>query len=676
MPAATRRGFMLGSSALLASLLMPRAVTPAAARTPADPSSFDDAAYWAFADRMQDQLDRYWDGHTYTPKRAMLSANLLLTHAAAALTGHTGPARRDDRALALVQALCTGPAWVTQAGTGSQGHKPGWQDGISGNSGIQHLVVDTEIAWPLMFAWQAREALGMDQATADLIADRIISTVNGRFWQWPTLRLNQINWYTRMYVAAATVGGDRQDLQTQLLQQVRRFVDGARKPMSGATVSNLGGGYRFHYLPQAQEHHKFNLDSAEYANIVCGFLVAYQQARDAGMPPLDSGRAEVVRAWSERVLSGYWTHAGYLNWDTGLGFKRWHQGKKLGLSQAALLGIAICPELAPHGAWAKHMLDRSFELFDRWVQRDRGLPPANAFSVPSIDDNESSQVIAAARVQANAAQAAILGLGRMRGEQPPPLYAYDPDVGRLAITTPAYNTAIVAVSRNAFPYGGMDIARLFDGRQEVAGGVGGRPPASFGVVVRSGGRMLAASQHAVEQGDDDPLELLEAPRGTGRNPNPYPRLPYAGAFETLRVRGTARANGISIQTTHRFAATFIETEWRVNGANGKVIEALFPSWGANARVTAVNRRGERRGITRNMSLSDVAWFHVESERSGYVVVVDGGKSATVPRPSRQSSAPKPGPTLTIRARGTKVTAKIAPAATPEEARAIADQLIG
>ena len=165
-------------------------------------------------------------------------------------------------------------------------------------------------------------------------------------------------------------------------------------------------------------------------------------------------------------------------------------------------------------------------------------------------------------------------------------------------------------------------------------------------------------------------------RGTGRNPNPYPRLPYAGAFETLRVRGTARANGISIQTTHRFAATFIETEWRVNGANGKVIEALFPSWGANARVTAVNRRGERRGITRNMSLSDVAWFHVESERSGYVVVVDGGKSATVPRPSRQSSAPKPGPTLTIRAKGTKVTAKIAPAATPEEARAIADQLIG
>jgi hypothetical protein len=666
---------MLGSSALLASLLLPRSAP--AQDVPGDqPAALDDAAYWAFADRMQDQLDRHWDGHAYTPKRGMVNANLLLTHAAAALAGHTGPARRDDRAKALITALCEGPAWVTEAGTGSQGHKPGWRDSLTGG-GVQHLVVDTEIAWPLMFAWQAREALGLDTAMADLIADRIISTVNGKFWQWPTLRLNQINWYTRMYVAAATVGGDRHDLQTQLLEQVRRFVDGARKPMTGAKISNLGGGYRFHYLPGAVERHPYNLDSAEYANIVLGFLVAYKQARDAGMPALDSARADVVRAWSERVLTGYWTHAGYLNWDTGLGFKRWHQGKKLGLSQAALLGIAVCPELAPNSPWAKHMLDRSFELFDRWVERDRGLPPANAFSVPSIDNNEGSQVLAAARVQANAAQAALYGLGKLRSEEPPPLYAFDPDVGRLAITTPTYNTAIVAISRDAFPYGGVDIARLFDGQQDVAGGVGGRPPASFGVVVRSGRKMVAASQHAVDKSTSDPLELLEAPRGTGKSPQPYPRQPYAGAFKTLRVRGTARANGVSIQTTHRFEATFIETEWRVTGASGKVVEAIFPSWGSGAKVTAVNAAGERRAVPRGgVSLSDVAWFHIESERTGYVVVVDGGKSATAPKPSAQSSAPKPGPTLTIRAKGTKVTARIAPAKTVDEARAIATQLIG
>ena len=55
----------------------------------------------------------------------------------------------------------------------------------------------------------------------------------------------------------------------------------------------------------------------------------------------------------------------------------------------------------------------------------------------------------------------------MRGQEPPPLYAFDPDIGRLAVTTPKYNTAIVAVNQKAFPYGGLDLARLFDGEQEV-----------------------------------------------------------------------------------------------------------------------------------------------------------------------------------------------------------------
>ena len=90
--------------------------------------------------------------------------------------------------------------------------------------------------------------------------------------------------------------------------------------------------------------------------------------------------------------------------------------------------------------------------------------------------------------------------------------------------------------------------------------------------------------------------------------------------------------------------------------------------------------GEIKGRTGRLhefaSVADVAWFHVESERSGYVVVVDGGKSASASRPSKQSSAPKPGPTLAVRAKGTTITAKIAPARTPEEARTIAATLFG
>ncbi len=153
---------MLGSSALLASLLLPRSAP--AAQSAADPRAWDDAAYWAFADRMQDALDPHWRGGVYQPARSMLNANILLTHAAAALAGHTGPARRDDRARALVDELCER---VRRGSTrapngGSQAHVPGWRDGLRGG-GIQHLVVDTEIAWALSVAWRARDALGLDR---------------------------------------------------------------------------------------------------------------------------------------------------------------------------------------------------------------------------------------------------------------------------------------------------------------------------------------------------------------------------------------------------------------------------------------------------------------------------------------------------------------------------------
>jgi hypothetical protein len=162
---ATRRGFMLGSIALLASLLLPRSAP--ASPSPADPSSWNDDAYWAFADRLQDHLDPQWRFGSYQPARSMLNANILLTHSAAALAGHTGPARRDDRARALVAELTDGPSWVKSPGSGSQAHVPGWRDGLRGG-GIQHLVVDRVVPGG---AKQARR-LAMQRGAVALIHDR------------------------------------------------------------------------------------------------------------------------------------------------------------------------------------------------------------------------------------------------------------------------------------------------------------------------------------------------------------------------------------------------------------------------------------------------------------------------------------------------------------------------
>src|SRR6185436_14485025 len=75
-------------------------------------------------------------------------------------------------------------------------------------------------------------------------------------------------------------------------------------------------------------------------------------------------------------------------------------------------------------------------------------------------------------------------LGAMGAAEPPALYSFDGDIGRLTITTPRYSTAILPVNQKAFPYGGMELCRLYDGNQRVVSNVGGRPWASFGVLVR------------------------------------------------------------------------------------------------------------------------------------------------------------------------------------------------
>ena len=244
---------------------------------------------------------------------------------------------------------------------------------------------------------------------------------------------------------------------------------------------------RFHYLPHERLNHPMNVDSAEYANIVLSFTRFYDQARKAGMAALPAEHKRLIGQWIERSLAGYWTHGGYMNWDSGLGFSRWHQAKKLGLTQQALIGIASARSLQPGarwGAWAKYMLDRGLEFYDRTAVRDGGIADALFFNVHAVPQEASSARLAAARMQANAARAVEAGLGRRSAARPPALYAYDPDIGRLAITTPRYNTAIVAVNQRAFPYGGIDLARLFDGEQEIAGTIGGTPPASFGAIVR------------------------------------------------------------------------------------------------------------------------------------------------------------------------------------------------
>ena len=532
----------------------------------------------------------------------------------------------------------TGPRGSRRPDSGSQGHVPGWQDGQRGG-GIQHLVVDTEIAWALILrvagarGARARPGLGRPDRRPHHQHRRRARSGTGR--RCGSTRSTGTRGCTpRPRPSAATGRTCRRSCCSRCAAS--STARASRWPARPSPTSAPATASTTCPAPRSTTSTTSTAPSTRTSSAASWSPTSRRATR--GCRRWTRRAPQVVRAWVERVLTGYWTHAGYLNWDTGLGFKRWHQGKKLGLSQAALLGIAVCAELAPHGALgqahARPLLRALRPLGGarpRPAAGERVLVPRSTTTSPRRCSRPRACRPTPRRRRSTASGRCV---ARSRRRCTPTT----PTSGRLAITTPAYNTAIVAVNRARVPVRRDGLARLFDGQQDVAGGVGGRPPASFGVVVRSGGKLVAASQRAVEQGDSDPLQLLEAPRGTGVAPNPYAERPYAGAFDTLRVRGTRREGGISIQTTHRFAAVLHRDRVAGQRRGRQADRGAVPELGrGRPRHRGQRPRRAPRGHARPVP-DDVAWFHVESEFSGYVVVVDGGKSATVAAAAARSPA--------------------------------------
>jgi hypothetical protein len=649
-------------------------------------ADLDDAGYLAFADRMQQRLDPVWDEDAGYYRAGpggvepMTNSLVLLTHSVAAMQDHRGPSRNDRRARIVARRLVDGLPFVDHRPPGrgdSQVHAPGFVSSMTDAGAPQHLVFDAEVIDGLAVAYRARRALGLSRETARRIRAAIHRTAHGRFWRWPAIRLNQINWYALVYAADATVTGNGRLLRHDLALQLRRFFRGAAG--SGGRAGSFGAGMRFHYLPYSSPAERRNVDSAEYANIVLSFTRFYGQARRAGMPPLEPRARQLLREWTKRAIAGYWTHSGYMNWDSGLGFERWHQAKKLGLTQQALIGLAASPSLLPSRTWArwsKDILDRGLAFYERQPDGPGGLPDPVFFGVSAVPQTTASARLAAARMQANAARAVDAGLGTMRASRPPSLYAYDPDIGRLAITTRSYNTAVVPVSQGAFPYGGLDLARLFDSEQRVLANIGGTAPAGFGLVVRDGGGGTAlATQVARRQATYGvrPLRLTRAPSGTTARTTSLGRA-YAGAFRAIEAAGSTRGRGFAATVAHRFTRDYVRTRWvlRRTGATGPhTADVLFPSWGGRtAAVIAVLRDGRRVPVGhRALRLRDVRAFGIRSAHGGYRVSAlqaPQGASARIVRPGRQSSNPDPGPSLAIRIgsgalRAARLAARIAPA---------------
>ena len=685
---------------------------PRAPRAAADAGAgLTEAGYWAFVDPIAERMDHLWDAGDRCygvggEAESAINAALLTIHAVAAVRDHRGAARADARGRALAGRMCESPPWSERPHAtrpDKMFHVGGWLASVRSAGAGMEKSVDPKVAEGLACAWRARDVLGLEVAEAQRMASLVQRCAHGAFFGYPNVRLNQINWNSEVFAHAATMTGDTSLLRRDYYLHMRRFVAGVHRPWladhhvrpyyGGST--NLGPGYRFNYLTTRPPGDAFNLDSAEYANITVHFLLWYARARAAGMPALPRGDRDVLTAWVERVLLGYWTHSGFLNWDSGLGLKRWQIGKTFAFAQQGLLAIARADDFHARpefGAWAKYFFDRGLALYTRWADEEGGgtLAPAWLNGVHAeVGGGDASKILFGARMAANAARAIDLGLGERAAQQPPPVYGYDPDIGRLAVSTPAYSTAVLAANHGAVDYGGIELARLYDGDGRPVATIGGRPPAAFGVVVRDvANRTLLASQTSRLQPSlaAPPLRLTRAPRGTGRVVA-HPRHAYAAPFRRLDARGAVAAGDVRVVTVHRFRAEYVETTWTVSSAGRarRSVDVLFPAWTDAAQIDAVLHDATRVALGRGaISLARVAWFHLRGEHSGYVVVVTDRTpmhaTARTLATTPQRYEPRPGPTLALRLvraarfRRRALTARIAPVRDADEAARVAAAL--
>ena len=674
----TRRELLAdaGKASVAGTLLAPVSLAAAQAVPAPDlptQSGWTNDDYWAFADWAMTVADDLWNESIgfYGDADIRTSAAMLAAHSIAAQVGYTGgPTRNDARAKRMAEQLVNHPPFRTAPSSGSTGatnphsnsqsHTPGWTSSPTSSKQSQHVSIDPKVAEALARAWIVRDTIGLSSSTASLIATRIQSTAEGVFFKYPNMRLNQVNWYLELYVWAAVTTDSPSKWMGQFKNQLTRWCTGATQLRDPWMIENLSPSWSFHRDPLSSVNDPQNIESNEYACIILDALSYLPEAKQYGLK-LSSHEKKVLKAWSKRALSAYFTHSGYLNWDTGLYLDRWHLGRYWAWALGGLFAIMLNDEQgdATDSQHAKWLFDRSLATYTRWAKlQGQAVPQTPTYPVKSTLTPNPPDM--AARFVFLATRAVWRDIEKLPNARPGSMYAYDPGIGRLTVSTPSYNCAIVAQNNGAFPYGGLDLCRFSDVDQRVAASMGGNGAANFGVVVKrsGGGDTVVSSSVGRKKNGPPPLTMTKGPRGKITSGSGYPSTPYAGGFSQLEVTGVRHGGGATVRSTSYFKPDHILGTWQVSRGDNKQeldVEVRFPSYGKST-ITAVMKSGNRIAMKKGgaaLALSKVDYFWLRSggNETGYVVVplsfTSGAKTAVV-KPSKQSSAPLPGLTLLLR----------------------------
>jgi hypothetical protein len=608
------------TSAVVLAGLLGAGLAPSPARAA---KVWDQAALWSFVDRRQAQLEPRWRAKmaTYMPvgndDDVRMDANMLVVHVAALRGGRKGPSRRDDRIIKLADVLTRAPALLLPPETrvNGQNHVPGWSSSTV-SRGAQHVALDPQVATALAAAWEVRDAVGMSPELAARIVSSITAVADSSFFAYPAMQLNQFNWQADMAIAAFKVTGQTRYLDGYR-QQLARFVQGTREPLVAGRTAFLNGGLGLIYSPRAAgATGAALLSTSEYENIIYSGLRSYDGAVAAGMAPLSPDDEARLKLWGQRVLYGDWTHAGELNWDTSLGTRRWHLARYWGFALQGIEGLATAGRLGDgpeQTAWATWIAQRSLETYDLLTERQKtGTLESGMWGIVGRDISaQSDPLFTASRFAAHAARLVQMGLGDRKDVVPPAWFAYDPDAGRLAVSTKRYSTGVL-LRHPSDDIGGIELSRLFGAAGDPVSGTGGSARSAFGLDLAVGPKVVLDSQPG-NHGSIAGTQQLNVTLGDGR--------PLRGPFtKGLKAVGTTSNAAGAIGVEQRFGEDAIDVVRTVRAAAASTATVRLPAWGGGATVLIVRASGATVPLTSKPVPADGArGLLVRSKRGGYRV---------------------------------------------------------
>lgn len=638
------------------STALTQAITKIRSSGPAD--------FWSMADAAVLPLDGFWDpkrGGYVAPRsltergvmRVRTNAEMLLVHANAVRAGHQGTSQRPDRIEPLVH-LLTGTMYLPSLdgrvtptyrdGRSVTAHAPGFSD-AGGNLGTMHQSLDAVVMRALAAAWVVRDQVGLSEQARWLIQDRVKAVALSPFWRYPSRLLNQINWNADVYSAYTTVTGDPTLMRNDYRKQLVWFAEHARKQAYPKGTTNLASGLGFHYTPnRGTDTHLNQVDTSEYANITLGALAHLDQAGSVGMAPLPASVHTTLQQWMRRVVYGTWTASGYLNWDSGKGIDRIHLTQYWLL---ALRGFGTAMEgskrsglLSDQQPVARQMAAKAMELYRRRaLEHGSVILPASSFGFAgsSLVSDNFDGTTGTARFASTASELALVGLeprANRKSNPMPDAYSHDESLGRLAVTTSRYATAVVR-PWSGLRSGGIEPSRIIDARGRAVTGLGGATTGTLALTLTAGSGQVLSTQPGRYRSSQSKVVV---PKGVKDR--------SATLRKPLVVTGTDSAKDLKLELEHRFDKKSIATRYKLDNRRKQRVEATLrvPTYGS--RVTGSLRVGQR--ISRATLASGLK---VTSPDGGRFTVRFSGlpkaaRGKVVPG-AKQVGNPDPGPELRI-----------------------------